>query len=94
MSDAIAVVIAQFLTARGEDASSRVLGFDDSSLARRFGVTSINQHLARAAEGVFNLLDDFFQKPQNEPGTFDTVRVPLTLSLRPEPSRPARTTAR
>jgi DNA-binding LacI/PurR family transcriptional regulator len=80
LSDAIAVHVVQLLSAAGPDARERVLGFDDSVLASRYRISSINQHLPDAAERVFDLLDSFFE---HGPRQFQILRVPLTFSLRP-----------
>lgn len=57
LSDEIAVGLKHLLWARGEKAAYRVLGFDNSSLAERHGVSSISQHIDDIGRKVCNLLD-------------------------------------
>lgn len=74
LSDELALGVAHLLIASGRpDGPSRVLGFDGSPMARRYGIATIPQRLNRIGDAVAETLAEFF------------VRYPATPDRWPDP---------
>jgi hypothetical protein len=74
LSDEIAVAVAQRV------GSERVLGFDDSPLARRHGVDSFDQSLDEIGDRTWELFTHFFAQGWNwQWPPFRESRVALVL---------------
>lgn len=61
LSDELAIGVTHLLEHKGQvDARKLVLGFDDSKLAREFGINSFTQHLPEIGERLAKTFADFF----------------------------------
>jgi DNA-binding LacI/PurR family transcriptional regulator len=80
LSDPLAVGVKQLLAARGERWQHRVLGFDDSELARAERVASFSQNLERVCELAIEKLSGCFDGKRGEWLAFEELSVDVTLT--------------
>jgi DNA-binding LacI/PurR family transcriptional regulator len=75
LSDELALGVAHLLIARDTtDGLQRVLGFDGSSLARKYGIATIDQNLDRIGDTVAETLTAFFTRFPASPEKWPSPR--------------------
>ena len=80
LSDEIAVGVKCLLTAKGLSSADNVIGFDQSPLAARFGIPSVNQNLEKIGDATWSLFLDQFRRKDDSFSPFRPVPVPLVLT--------------
>jgi hypothetical protein len=79
LSDNIAATLLHVLALYREDARHKVLGFDNTNLARSLGFASVDQGLGEIADKVWTLFDACFRTRRRACSQFEEVRVPLRI---------------
>jgi DNA-binding LacI/PurR family transcriptional regulator len=85
LCDQIAVGIKHLAEATGQDYSPRILGFDDSELAHREGISSIGQQLDMIGQEAISKLSDWFRQMADPGATwppFEMMEQPVHLVRR------------
>jgi DNA-binding LacI/PurR family transcriptional regulator len=85
LSDEIAVALRHLLVAAGKEFTCRIIGFDDSELARKEHITSFGQHLPEIGEAAVAQLSDWLTHASAGAVSwpaFQVVKTEVYLALR------------